>query len=72
MVIDTQASNGTVNAGISGESNDGVSTTYNTLSAKEAVVTIQQELENTIKLYLTGIRNSFGRKLLYRGVYPNE
>lgn len=57
---------------IASESNDGVSTSYNTLSAKEAVDTIQKEVDQTIQTYLMGVRNSLGHNLLYRGVYPNE
>ena len=72
MVVDTQSSDGSVKAGIASESNDGVSTTYNTLSAKEAVETMQKELEDTVRMYLTGIKNSLGYSLLYRGLYPHE
>lgn len=57
---------------IASESNDGVATSYNTLSAKEAVDTIQKEVDQTIQTYLMGVRNSLGHNLLYRGVYPNE
>ena len=57
---------------VASESNDGVSTSYNTLSAKEAVDTIQKEVDQTIQTYLMGVRNSLGHNLLYRGVYPNE
>ena len=73
MVVDIQSADGTsVQAGIASESNDGVSTTYNTLSAKEAVDTMSKEFETTVAMYLSGIRNSLGHKLLYRGIYPNE
>lgn len=73
MVVDASAiEDGSVQAGITGESNDGVSTTYNVMSAKEAVDTMKGELENTIRMYLSGVRNSLGRKVLYRGLYPNE
>ena len=73
MVVDTASSeNESIKAGIASESNDGVSTSYNVLSAREAVDTLQRELEYTIKLYLTGVKNSLGRYLLYRGIYPNE
>ena len=58
--------------GIIQESNDGVTTMYNTLSAKEAVNTLDTEMGNIIRMYLQGIRNSLGHKLLYRGVYPDE
>ena len=73
MVVDIQPADGSsVQAGIASESNDGVSTTYNTLSAKEAVDTMSKEFETTVAMYLSGIRNSLGHKLLYRGIYPNE
>lgn len=72
MVVDSQSSDGAVKAGIASESNDGVSTSYNTLSAKDATDTLQKEIEATIKMYLTGVKNSLGYLLLYRGVYPNE
>lgn len=72
MVTDAKASDGSVQAGIASESNDGVSTSYNTLSAKEAVETMQNEVEKTIRFYLSSVKNSLGRKVLYRGLYPNE
>lgn len=75
MVVDTTSGsqeNSSIQAGISSESNDGVSTTYNTLSAKEAVDAIKDALESTVKMYLSGVRNSLGHRLLYRGVYPDE
>ena len=72
MVVDSQTSDGSIQAGIASESNDGVSTSYNTLSAKDAVDTFQNEIKSTVNMYLQGVRNSLGHKLLYRGVYPNE
>ena len=73
MVIDTQpTSNTTIKAGVMSESNDGVSTSYNIMTAKEAVDALQKDFADTVGMYLQGIRNSLGHKLLYRGVYPNE
>ena len=74
MMVDSQTNiNSSVKqAGIASESNDGVSTSYNTLSAKEAVDTLKNELQDAVRMYLTGVRNSLGQLLLYRGVYPNE
>ena len=73
MVVDTASTDdGSTKAGIASESNDGVSTSYNVMSAREAVDTLQMELEHIIKLYLIGVKNSLGRYLLYRGLYPNE
>ena len=72
LMIDAQSSDGSIKAGIASESNDGVSTSYNTLSAKDAVDTLQKECEETIRMYLSGVKNSLGQLLLYRGLYPNE
>jgi len=74
MVVNagTSGESSSIQAGIASESNDGVSTSYNTLSAKDAVDTIQDELKSTISMYLSSVRNSLGRKVLYRGVYPDE
>lgn len=59
-------------AGIMQESNDGVSTMYNVLSASEIVNQSQDEIKATIRMYLQNVRNSLGQKVLYRGLYPNE
>ena len=72
MMVDLQSVDGTVKAGIASESNDGVSTSYNTLSAKDATDTIKDELKTTVQMYLSGVKNSLGHKVLYRGIYPNE
>lgn len=72
MVVDTSGSNASVQAGIVQEQNDGVSTTYNTLTAKEAVDAIQDDLKTTVQMYLSSVRNSLGHRVLYRGVYPDE
>ena len=57
---------------ISSQSNDGVSTTFNRLSAKETIDAMDKELQDAIQRYLQGITNSLGRKLLYRGLYAGE
>ena len=54
------------------QSNDGVSTSYNVLSASDMLKSSEKEMGNTIKMYLNGVVNSLGRKLLYRGLYPGE
>ena len=60
------------NAGIMQQSNDGVSTMYNVISADSAVNQIDNEIKSTIRMYLQSVRNSLGRKVLYRGLYPGE
>lgn len=60
------------NAGIASMSNDGVSISYNVLSASEAVEQAGKQIEQCIKEYLAEVKNSLGRKLLYKGFYPGE
>lgn len=57
---------------ISRQLNDGVSITFNRLSAKETIDAMDKELQDAIQRYLQGITNSLGRKLLYRGLYAGE
>ena len=59
-------------AGIASQSNDGVSISYNTLSAKDMLESAQAQVETTIKQYLTYVTNELGKKVLYRGMYPDE
>lgn len=63
---------GTIKGTIASQSNDGVSVSYNVLSASEAFKLCDDEVGNTIKRYLQGVTNELGRKLLYRGLYPGE
>lgn len=60
------------NAGLASYSNDGVSVSYNVLSASEAVEQAGKQIEQCIKEYLADVTNSLGRKLLYKGFYPGE
>lgn len=57
---------------IASQSNDGISVSYNILSASDAYKLAEDEVGNTIKRYLNGVTNQLGRKLLYRGLYPGE
>lgn len=72
MVTHPKDDDGNVVAGLSSESNDGVSASYNILSADSMIKTSNKEIANCVRMYLTGIKNSLGHLLLYRGVYPNE
>lgn len=54
------------------QSNDGVSVSYGNMSAKDANASLYKEIEQTIQRQLAGVTNELGRKLLYRGLYPNE
>lgn len=57
---------------IQSQSNDGVSVSYNVLSASEIAQTCKDEAETAVKKYLQGVMNEAGQLLLYRGVYSNE
>ena len=61
-----------VNAQISTQSNDGVSSTYAVFSAELLYQKAKQEITSNINRYLSGVVNSAGRRLLYRGLYPGE
>ena len=69
---DEDSSNSGAVAGISSQSNDGVSISYNVLSASDASAKAQSEIDNAIKIYLSNCRNSLGQRLLYRGIYEDE
>lgn len=76
MNVMTSTENGASPA-IQSQSNDGVSISYNVLSASElfdalSVKEAGSEIDTLIQKYLQGVRNSLGQKVLYRGLYPNE
>ncbi len=60
--------------GITSQSNDGVSVTYNTLSSGELMAYFNgsKTKEDIVSRYLGNIVNDLGRNILYRGVYPGE
>lgn len=59
-------------AAIASQSNDGVSTSYNVLSAAQIMESLKGQESGTIQRYLQDVVNEAGRKLLYRGLYPGE
>lgn len=61
-----------VTASIASRSNDGVSTSYNVMNAKDIYDTLKDEMGKTVQMYLNGVVNELGRKVLYRGLYPGE
>ena len=67
----------TTMSAIASQSNDGVSISYNMVSATQLFQSLSPrmrggEVENTVQMYLQGVMNSLGQKVLYRGLYPNE
>lgn len=61
-------------AGITQQSNDGVSTSYNTLSSGDLMAYFNgaKTKEDLMQRYLNGIVNDLGQSILYRGLYPGE
>ena len=65
--------NTTVGTGaIMSESNDGVSVSYNTVSATSIMNNLGSEIKKAVDSYLGSVRTSLGRKITYRGIYPDE
>lgn len=62
----------TVGAKVTSQSNDGVSISYSVLSADTVYSNSKDEIKNIIYRYLVGVKDSLGRNLLYRGLYPGE
>jgi hypothetical protein len=64
----------TKEAGITQESNDGVSVSYNTMSSGELMAYFNgsKTKEDLINKYLNGVLDELGRSILYRGIYPGE
>jgi len=60
------------NIQVASQSNDGVSISYNILSASDVMVNSKSQIDRTVNRYLEGVKDSTGRKLLWRGVYENE
>jgi hypothetical protein len=63
---------GEVKSAIASQSNDGVSISYNAMSASDAYEQAEKQVNRCVETYLQGVTNELGRKLLYRGIYPNE
>ena len=57
---------------ITQQSNDGVSTSYTGMPSEDLFAICQKQMDNAVKLYLNGVMNELGQKLLYRGLYPGE
>ena len=61
-----------VAAGVASQSNDGVSISYNVMSAKDIVENSKAEMASIVNRYLAYVTNSLGQKVLFRGLYKNE
>lgn len=60
------------NVYITKQSNDGVDTTYSSMSASSLYNLCRNEAVRDIKRYLAGVTNEAGHKVLYRGLYKGE
>lgn len=65
-------SDGSTEPAIASQSNDGVSISYNVPRADILFSLTRNETEDMIRQYLVDVRNEAGRKVLYRGIYPDE
>lgn len=65
-------SQGGTTLGVASQSNDGVSISYNVMSAKDIMQESTAEMRKTVDMYLQDVTNELGQKLLYRGLYPDE
>lgn len=70
--LNAEQANGSGQGIVSSQSNDGVSISYNIIPASELAKQCEDKIKSTIKIYLSGLTNSLGYKLLYRGLYPGE
>lgn len=68
---DSSANNG-ISGSVASQSNDGVSISYNILSASDIVSNSKAQIYQIVQQYLSAVVNSLGQKVLYRGLYPNE
>lgn len=62
---------------IKSQSNDGVSISYHSVDASDLFRKLtslgkNNPLEQIVFRYLQGVRNSLGKRLTYKGVYPDE
>ena len=66
--------NGNVVAGaVTQQSNDGVAIHFNSIAASDVVTNLNDKaLGDMVRKYLSGLKNSLGRSLTYRGLYPGE
>lgn len=69
---DSGQAEGGVVAGIASQSNDGVSISYNVMSAGEVNKLARADIDSVVTRYLGACRNSLGQRLLYRGIYEDE
>jgi len=70
--LDANGNVDATSAGITSQSNDGVSISYNVLSATEIVGRYTNDIKSIISQYLAWEVNSLGHRLLFKGLYSDE
>lgn len=63
---------GSGEAAVVSQSNDGISVSFNALTASQIVDNYNNETRQTINFYLSDVKNSKGHKVLYKGLYAGE
>lgn len=72
MVLGTVNADGSVSQMVSSQSNDGVSISYNTMSASELFKVCNKDIVKLIQRSFQGRTSQDGKSLLYKGLYPGE
>lgn len=57
---------------VTSRSNDGVSESYGAMTADNIYQNLANQTGDIVLNGLSGVRNSKGKRLLYRGLYPDE
>lgn len=68
----SSVSNDVSNTSISSQSNDGVSISYNVVSANNIVSNLNANVHDAINKYLCNVKDFKGNPILYRGKYSYE
>ena len=72
----TADGSGASSGSLASQSNDGVSMSFNSLSASELYKLVGGSygtvIQDSIKYYLSGVKNQAGQIVLYKGLYENE
>ena len=71
-LADKQAQTLSAGGNITSRSNDGVSESYGAMSEENIYQNLANQTGDIVLNGLSGVRNSKGKRLLYRGLYPDE
>ena len=66
------AATSTSGAAVTSHSNDGVSESFAVMSPENIYQALSGQVKDVVLNGLSGVRNSKGHRLLYRGLYPDE